>query len=212
VATPLRVYVADDHPVYRDGIARAVAERPGRELVGLGADGRQAVADLRRLVPDVAVLDVRMPGLSGIEVAAELRRESLATKVLLLSALADEDLVYSGVVEGAAGYLVKDAERDEICAAIEAIGRGDAVLGAQAQTALAQQLRSRDGEPRSALSDREREILQLTAEGLSAPGIGQRLHLSPATVKTHLQSAYEKLGVSDRAAAVATALRLGLLE
>lgn len=212
MADTVRVYVADDHPVYRDGVARALSERPGLELVGTGADGRAAMADIRELVPDVAVLDVRMPGLTGIEIAAEVARERIATRVILLSALADQDLVYSGVIEGAAGYLVKDAEREEICAAVEAVARGEAVLASQAQTALAAGLRMRDADTRPAISDREREVLRLTAEGLSAPQIGAHLHLSPATVKTHLQNVYEKLGVSDRAAAVAAALRMGLLE
>ena len=170
------------------------------------------MAGIRELVPDVAVLDIQMPGLTGIEVVAEIARERLPTRVLLLSALTDDQLVFEGVSQGAAGYLLKDSDRSVICDAVEAIAEGRAVLAPEAQTALAHGVRLRGAGQGPAISDREREVLQLTADGLSAPQIGARLHLSPATVKSHLQNVYEKLGVSDRAAAVATAIRLGLLE
>ncbi|HTI34571.1 MAG TPA: response regulator transcription factor [Miltoncostaea sp.] len=208
----VRVLVADDHPVYREGVARAISDRAGLELVGVAADGREAMAGIRELTPDVAVLDVRMPGLSGIDVVAEIARERLPTRVLLLSAQSDEQLIFDGVSVGASGYLLKDSDRSDICAAVEAIAAGRAVLAPEAQTALAQGVRIRGAAQGPAISDREREVLALTADGLSAPQIGARLHLSPATVKSHLQNVYEKLGVSDRAAAVATAIRLGLLE
>ncbi len=208
----VRVLVADDHPVYREGVARAISERSGLELVGVAADGREAMSGIRDLVPDVAVLDVRMPGLSGIDIVAEIARERIPTRVLLLSAQSDEQLIFDGVSVGASGYLLKDSDRSDICAAVEAIAAGRAVLAPEAQTALAQGVRLRGASQGPAISEREREVLALTADGLSAPQIGARLHLSPATVKSHLQNVYEKLGVSDRAAAVATAIRLGLLE
>ena len=208
----VRVLVADDHPVYREGVARAISERTGLELVGVAADGREAMTGIRDLEPDVAVLDVRMPGLSGIDIIAEIDRERIATRVLLLSAQSDEQLIFDGVSVGASGYLLKDSDRSDICAAVEAIAAGRAVLAPEAQTALAQGVRLRGAAQGPAISEREREVLALTADGLSAPQIGARLHLSPATVKSHLQNVYEKLGVSDRAAAVATAIRLGLLE
>jgi two-component system nitrate/nitrite response regulator NarL len=208
----VRVLVADDHPVYLEGVARAISERAGLQLVGVAADGRDAMAGIRELAPDVAVLDVRMPGLTGVEIAAEIGRERLPTRVLLLSAQSDEQLIFDGLSVGASGYLLKDSDRGDICAAVEAIAEGRAVLAPVAQTALAQGVRLRGGTRGPAISEREREVLALTADGLSAPQIGARLHLSPATVKSHLQNVYEKLGVSDRAAAVATAIRLGLLE
>jgi two-component system nitrate/nitrite response regulator NarL len=153
-----------------------------------------------------------MPGLSGIDIVAEIARERIPTRVLLLSAQSDEQLIFDGVSVGASGYLLKDSDRSDICAAVEAIAAGRAVLAPEAQTALAQGVRLRGASQGPAISEREREVLALTADGLSAPQIGARLHLSPATVKSHLQNVYEKLGVSDRAAAVATAIRLGLLE
>jgi two-component system nitrate/nitrite response regulator NarL len=208
----VRVLVADDHPVYLEGVARAISERAGLQLVGVAADGREAMAGIRELSPDVAVLDVQMPGLTGVEIAAEIGRERLPTRVLLLSAESDEQLIFDGVSVGASGYLLKDSDRSDICAAVEAIAEGRAVLAPAAQTALAQGVRLRGGTGGPVISEREREVLALTADGMSAPQIGARLHLSPATVKSHLQNVYEKLGVSDRAAAVATAIRLGLLE
>ena len=208
----VRVLIADDHPVYRDGVARAISERPGLELVGVASDGRAAIAAIRDLAPDVAVVNIKMPGLSGIEVAAAVANEGLATRILLLSAFAEDAVVYEAIVNGAAGYLMKNMDRDTICAAVESIARGEAVLAPQAQTALTQSLRTRETRTRPAVSEREREVLRLTAAGLSGPQIGLELHLSPTTVKSHLQNVYEKLGVSDRAAAVAMAIRTGLLD
>ncbi len=208
----VRVLIADDHPVYRDGVARAISERPGLELVGVASDGHAALDAIHALRPDVAVLDIKMPELTGIEVAVAVAHEGLPTKILLLSAYADDAVVYDAIVQGAAGYLMKSMTRDAICAAVESIARGEAVLAPQAQTALTQSLRMRETHARPVVSAREREVLRLTAEGFSGPQIGVELHLSPTTVKSHLQSAYEKLGVSDRAAAVAMAIRTGLLE
>lgn len=209
---PVRVLVADDHPVFRDGLARAIADHPALELVGVADDGRAAMTLIRELGPHVAVLDVKMPGLTGPEVVAEITRERLPTKALLLSALADERVIFDAVANGVDGYLLKDADRETICAAIEAVAGGRTVLAPEAQTALARGVRARESSRGPAISPREREVLKLTADGLSAARIGETLHLSPATVKSHLHSVYEKLGVSERAAAVAVAMRLGLME
>ena len=141
----VRVLVADDHPVYREGVARAISERAGLDLVAVAADGREAMAGIREMTPDVAVLDVRMPGLSGIEIVAEIGRERLPTRVLLLSAQSDDQLIFDGVSAGASGYLLKDSDRSDICAAVEAIAAGRAVLAPEAQTALAQGVRLRGG-------------------------------------------------------------------
>jgi two-component system nitrate/nitrite response regulator NarL len=210
--TTVRVFLADDHPMFIEGLSRAIDEQAGLEVVGTAGDGREAMAAIRRDRPDVAVLDLKMPGLTGVEVTQEIAREGMDTRVLLLSALSDQAMVLEALTSGAAGYLLKDANRSEICAAIRAVAEGRAVLAPEAQTALAQSLRMGFGERRPIITEREREVLRLAAEGLSSSRIGAELHLSGATVKTHLSSAYEKLGVSDRAAAVAAAIRLGLLE
>jgi two-component system nitrate/nitrite response regulator NarL len=207
------VLVADDHPIYREGIVRAINERPDLELVGEAADGREALEQIRSLNPEVAVLDIRMPGLDGTQVLSAVRRDGLATEVLFLSAFMEPELAYKTVASGAKGYLSKEASRQEVCEAIVTIARGGTALAAEAQAGLAHEIQERErtgGPPQ--LTDREQEVLRMVAEGLSAPDIGKQIHLSTTTVKSHLHSLYEKLGVSDRAAAVAEAMRRGMLE
>ena len=207
------VLIADDHPLFREAIARVIAEQPELELVAEAADGRAALEKIRELAPDVAVIDVRMPELDGSDVLTALRDEGLPTNVVFLSAFLDSKTVYDAVAAGANAYLSKEAETDEIVAAIRAAARGETILGSEVQTGLAEQIRFREeNDSRPRLSDREHEVLVLISQGLSAPEIGERIHLSTATVKTHLQHLYEKLGVSERAAAVAEGMRRGLLD
>jgi len=206
------VLVADDHPVYREGIVRAVKERPDLELVAEVATGREALDAIAELRPHVAVLDMKMPDLDGRHVLGAIGRDELPTRVLFVSAYVDSEIVYAAIGGGARGYLSKDATRQQICDAVAAVGRGDTVFAAQVQTGIAREIQLRSADAGVLLTPREREILELTAQGFLAPDIGRRLYLSPATVKTHLQRLYGKLGVSDRAAAVAEAMRRGLLE
>jgi two-component system, NarL family, nitrate/nitrite response regulator NarL len=213
VSDRVSVLVADDHPIYREGIVRAIKERPDLELVGEAADGRHALEEIKRLGPAVAVLDIRMPGLDGTQVLSALRRDGVETEVLFLSAFMEPELAYKTVAAGAKGYLSKESSRQEVCEAITTIARGGTALAAEVQAGLASEIRDRErggGPPR--LSEREQQVLRLIAEGLSAPEIGKRIQLGTTTVKSHLHSLYEKLGVSDRAAAVAEAMRRGLLE
>ena len=210
--TRVRVIVADDHPLYRESVVRAVKERPEFELVGEVSDGREALAEIRRLQPDVAVLDLKMPELDALQVLNAVQRDGLGTRVVLLSAFLEGALVFQAVAAGAAAYLSKDADRRQVCDAIAAVARGETVLDPDAQAGIAGEVRVRGRAARPALTSREREILVYVAEGRGAPEIGTLLHLSPATIKSHLQSIYEKLGVSERAAAVAEAMRRGLLE
>jgi two-component system, NarL family, nitrate/nitrite response regulator NarL len=206
------VIVADDHPLYRRALGEAIRGGGKVELVGEAADGREALAMIQSDRPHVAIVDVRMPGLDGMGVLNAVVRDGLPTRVLLLSAQVEDALAYEAVEAGAAGILVKDAGADEISDAVESAARGETVLAADVQAGIAREIRLRRHEQRPALSPREREILGMTAQGLSAPDIAERLTLSPTTVRTHLQNLYEKLGVSDRAAAVAEAMRRGLLE
>ena len=208
----VRVLAADDHPLFREAVVRAIKERPEFELVGEAEDGTRALAAIRELAPDVAVLDVKMPGLDGLAVLNAVVRDALPTRVILLSAFLDGAVAFEAMAAGAAGYLSKEAERGRIADAIAAVGRGETVLGPEVQSGLAAEIRVRGAKDRPGLSEREREILGHVAAGRSAPQIAELLFLSTATVKSHLQSLYEKLGVSDRAAAVAEAMRRGLLE
>ena len=172
VARPQRVsvLVADDHPIYREGIVRAIKERPDLELVGEAGDGREALDRIRELKPDVAVLDIRMPELEGPQVLSALRREGVGTEVLFLSAFMEPELAYRTVAEGAKGYLSKEASRQEICEAILTVARGDTALAAAVQAGLATEIQQRerqDGRPD--LTPRESEVLHMIADGLSAP-------------------------------------------
>lgn len=198
--------------MFMRGIAQEVKLRPELELVGQAANGRQALADLRTLQPDVAVIDMRIPGLSGLEVLGAAKRDQLKTRIVFLSAHLDSDLVYRAIAGGASGYLSKEADRDEILDAVAAVSRGQIVIAPEGQTGLAGEIRRREVVERPILTPREQQVLTLTADGLTAPEIAKRLQLGAATVRSHLQNMYEKLGVSDRAAAVAAAMRAGLLE
>lgn len=207
------VIVADDHPLYREGIVRAIKDRPDLELVGEAADGREALELINEREPDVAVLDIRMPELEGTQVLSAVRRDGVRTEVLFLSAFMESELAYKTVAEGAKGYLSKESSRQEICDAIVTVARGGTALAPEVQAGLAQEIQVRErADGRPSLTPREGEVLKMIAEGMSAPGIADQLHLSTTTVKTHLHTLYEKLGVSDRAAAVAEAMRRGLIE
>jgi two-component system, NarL family, nitrate/nitrite response regulator NarL len=161
----------------------------------------------------VAVLDVRLPDLDGLQVLNAVVRDGLPTRVLFLSASGDPEVVYRAVQGGAAGYFRKEADRDAILNGIAAVASGRTAIEPELQAGVFDQIRLRGtSEERPILTAREREVLGLMADGLSAPQIAQRLIVAPPTVKTHQARLYEKLGVSDRAAAVAEAMRRGLLE
>jgi two-component system, NarL family, nitrate/nitrite response regulator NarL len=208
----IRVYLADDHPLFLRSIAGAVEERPSLELVGQASDGRQALEEIRRLLPDVAIVDVRMGAMTGPEIVAATTSEGLATRILILSAYLEDDLIYETLAAGAAGYLSKELDREEIMDAVATVAGGQAVVSAAVQTALVRELQRRGPLVRPRLSARELDILSFVAEGKSTPEIAAALHLSAATVKTHLQKIYDRLGVSDRTSAVVVALRRGLLD
>ena len=197
------VVIADDHPVYRRGLAEALRACPELEVVGEAEDGAGALAELRRLAPDVAVVDLQLPDMDGIAVAETAGREGLATRVVILSARQERVLVERALAAGVCAYLPKVGPATHLCDTLLAVARGHLPAGTRAAADVA-------GRP--ALTRRELEVLRLTADGRSAPEIAQALALSTATVKTHLQHVYEKLGVSERAAAVAQAIRLGLLQ
>jgi two-component system nitrate/nitrite response regulator NarL len=191
---------------------RAISARPELELVGEVGDGRQALDAIGVSQPDVSILGGTLAGLSGEQVLNAVARDGLSTRVVMIAARPEPQQVYAALAEGAAGFLTKDADARELCDAITAVARGGTVVSPELQAGVAGEIRMRTPHDRPVMTVRERETLTLIAEGLSAPQIGRALHLSTATVKTHLQHIYEKLGVSERAAAVAEAMRRGLLE
>jgi two-component system nitrate/nitrite response regulator NarL len=208
----IRVYVADDHPLYREGLVDAVRSRQDFELAGAAEDGEQALKDIERLRPDVAILDERMPGRRGGQILEETKRRGLPTRILLISAYIDTDSIYGALQHGGGGYLSKLASRDAICEAIRAAALGEVSISPELQSALASEIRSRGESERPPLSDRELEVLSLLSTGLAAPEIANRMGLSHATVRSHLQRLYAKLGVSTQAGAVADGLRRRLIE
>ena len=208
----MRVLVADDHPLYRDGVVRALSGSGQIEVVGEVGDGREAFHQIREKEPDVALLDYKLPGLNGVAITHAVTRDGLKTKVLLLSAFAESGLVYQALQTGAAGYLPKEARRDQIVNAVLACARGENVVPPELTSGLVAEIRMRADHDAPALTKRESEILRLIADGKSIPEIAEELYLGVTTVKTHVQHVYEKLGVSDRAAAVAEAMRRRLIE
>jgi len=208
----VRVVVADDHPLYREGVVRALTASGRVDVVAQSGDGRGALDQIREHAPDVALIDYKLPDLDGVSVVHAVTRDGLQTRVLLLSAFTDSGLVYEALQTGASGYLPKEAKRDEIVDAVLACSRGETVLPPELTAGLVSEIRVRRSNDAPALTDREREILGLIAEGKSLPEIAKELYLGVTTVKTHVQHLYEKLGVSDRAAAVAEAMRRRLIE
>lgn len=208
----VRVVVGDDHPLFRDGLVRALSSSGEIDVVGEAEDGSSALALIKEHRPDVALLDYQMPGMDGGVVAAAVVRDELATRVLLVSAHDEAEIVYHALQQGAAGFLPKDASRSEIINAVLDCAKGRDVLAPRLASGLAVEIRRRAEPSGPSLSTREREVLGMIAHGQSIPAIAEALFLAPSTVKTHVQRLYEKLGVKDRAAAVAEAMRRGLLE
>jgi two-component system, NarL family, nitrate/nitrite response regulator NarL len=209
----VQVVVADDHPLLRDGVVRALVSSGSVDVVAEADDGPDALKLIRTHRPHVALLDYRMPGMDGAQVAAAVLREELPTRVLLLSAHDEAAIVYSALRDGAAGFISKESSRSELVESVLSCARGHDVVAPQLAGGLAGEIRrNRDASAAPALSPREREVLVLIAEGRSIPAMATKLFLAPSTVKTHVQRLYEKLGVSDRGAVVAEAMRRGLLD
>lgn len=213
----IRIVLADDHAIFRSGLKALLATEPDMEVVGEAGDGRQAVEQCAKLEPDVLVLDIKMPGVSGLEVLPELRQRCPDCKVLVLSMLAEEQYLLEVLRAGGSGYVPKSAADTELIDAIRVVHQGGIHLRPQdTQMLLADVLRShRAGQvqdPFDLLSLREREVLTLTVSGFSNREIADHLCLSPKTVDTYRQRLMEKLGLGSRSQLVAFALRKGLLQ
>lgn len=207
----VRLLIADDHPLYRSSVERVVRLHPQLAVVGLASDGREALDRVIALQPDVAVVDLNMPGLDGLQLLDALTQEDVRTRIVILTGNLDSDQVYRAVELGAAAVLSKLVEPEALVDTLLEVASGKTVLGSEVQSLLAGEVRNRRREDRPMLTDREREVLGQIADGASVAEIAAAIHLSPSTVKSHLESLYRKLEVSDRAAAVATAMRKGLL-
>lgn len=210
-ATPYKVVVVDDHPVYLEALSRALDQASDLALAGTASDGEAAVELIERVQPDVAVLDVELPGRSGPAVAAELVARQVPTRVLFLSAHRDGATVYDALATGGFGYVTKDASMRQIQEAVRRVASGVRSLGPDVEHQIIEEIQARAERNTLDLTARERAVLELAVKGLTVIAMGKHLHLSPATVKVHLSTLYAKLGVSDRASAVAEALRRGLV-
>lgn len=208
----IRVLVGDSQPLFRGAVVRALGARHELDVVADAQDARATFAAIVRAKPDVAVLDRALHGLDAVELLRALAHRAVPTRALFLAAQADGALTYQLVEEGAAGLLMKDAVADQISDAVVAVAGGQTVLAPQALTAMAAEIQRRARHEGSALSDREREVLGGVAAGRTASQIGRELRVSESTVKTYLRRIYAKLDVSDRAQAVAVAIRRRLVE
>ncbi|MGH3642508.1 MAG: response regulator [Mycobacterium sp.] len=208
----VRVVVGDDHPLFRDGVVRALNSSGSIDVVAEADDGVSALALIREHGPQVALLDYRMPGLDGAQVAAAVKRDALPTRVLLISAHDESAIVYSALQEGAAGFISKESSRAELVDAVLNCAKGRDVVAPNLAAGLVGEIQRRNTSDTPTLSAREREVLVLIAGGQTIPAMAKQMYLAPSTVKTHVQRLYEKLGVGDRGAAVAEAMRRGLLE
>jgi DNA-binding NarL/FixJ family response regulator len=210
----LRVLVVDDHPLYRDGLVTAIAAMPDVEVVGDAGDGVAAVGMANELEPDVVVMDLHMPELNGIDATRRIVADRPDTAVLVLTMLESDDSVFAAMRAGARGYLLKGADRAEIRRAIEAVANGEVVFSAGIASRVLSFFAAGPSAPAvtpfPTLTEREREILDLVARGLTNTAIAQRLVLSSKTVRNHVSNVFTKLQVAGRAEAVAQARDAGL--
>ena len=204
----VRLLIADDHPVVRAGLEGMLTGRGGFVVVGEAADGAQAVALAERLRPDVVLMDLRMPKMDGVAATKEVKDRAPETHVLVLTTYDSDADILRAIEAGATGYLLKDAPRDDLFRAIRAAARGESVL---APAVTARLMKRTLGPSEEALSSREIEVLALVAHGASNKELARTLHLSEATIKSHLIHIFNKLGVTDRTAAVTVALERGIL-
>lgn len=222
MAQAIKVLVVDDHPVVREGLAAMLGSRPGLAVVGEAADGQQALDMVRRLRPDVVLMDLRLPVMDGVEATGRIVRECPGSRVLVLTTFDQDEMILAGLRAGARGYLLKDTPREDIFKAIAAVHRGEVILhpvvaarvvehvtDPKALSEEAEVIKPRTDGP---LSERERDVLRCLSFGMSNKEIAARLNIAESTAKTHLANLFVKLGVNDRTEAVTAAIRRGWLQ
>ena len=211
-AVPVRVLIVDDHPIVRDGLSALLSSVDGMEVAGVATTGREAVRDTISLRPDVVVMDIQMPDLGGVEATAQIARGAPSVAVLMLTMFEDDDSVFAAMRAGARGYLLKGAESDDIVRAIRAVARGEAIFGPGVARRVLTYLTAPPAieAPFSELTDRERQVLDQIAEGLSNAAICARLGLATKTVSNHISNIFAKLQVVSRAEAIVRARDAGL--
>jgi two-component system, NarL family, nitrate/nitrite response regulator NarL len=209
---PVTVLVADGQPLFRSAVTRAVSDDVRLELAAVADDGDAALRAIRAGAPAVAVLGVPLERVSARDVAHAVARDALPTQIVVLLGDSDPREAFDALADGAAACLTRSVEPGRLTATIIAVARGQSVVAPELQDGVVREIRLRHSDRGPLLTAREREVLRLIADGHSTQQIAGELHLAPTTIKTHLGHAYGKLGVSDRAAAVAAGMRLRLLE
>ncbi|MEO8094206.1 MAG: response regulator transcription factor [Pseudolysinimonas sp.] len=207
----IRVVIADDHPIVRAGLVGLVDAAEDIEVVGTAATGLEAVQVAAALKPDIVLMDLRMPELDGDEATARIVAARPDTRIVIVTTYESDDAILRAIEAGASGYLLKAAPEAELLAGIRAVAAGDVALAPRIAALLVKRVATPAVPAAPVLSPREREVLQLVAQGLSNREVGERLFLGEATIKTHLLHAFTKLEVNDRTRAVTRAMELGLL-
>ncbi|UFN42952.1 response regulator [Nocardioides okcheonensis] len=208
----IRVVVADDHHVVRRGLTGLIDSTDDLEVVGVATNGAEAIEMVREHRPDVALMDLQMPGVDGVEATRAILAEALGTEVLVLTSFSDQARIHAAIDAGAVGYLLKDAEPEVLLDGIRAVARGESPIDPRAARRLLAARADAAPDPTAGLSPRETEVLRLVVQGLLNKQIAQRLGVTERTVKAHLTSAYQRIGVADRTQAALWAQRNGLVD
>lgn len=208
----VRILIADDHPVIREGLSAMLSSVEGFEVVGEAKDGQEVLDLALRLKPDVVLMDLRMPGMDGVQAMRLIHAQCESVRFIILTVYDNDEYIFEGIRAGASAYLLKDVSREELINAIREVHSGQSLLHPRITRKLLERVSSStEAEQESTLTEREIEILRLMANGASNKQIAVRLSISSHTVKTHVSNIYQKLEVNDRAEAVAKAIRKGIL-
>ena len=210
----IKILIVDDHPVVREGIGSMLKREPDFKIVGEASNGLEAIEKVRELIPDVVLMDLRMPELDGVEAITRIRAEKPEVKFIILTTYSDDEYIFKGLAAGARAYLLKDAPRDQLFKAIRAVSQGESLIQPVVASRVLDKLAelSKKSPSSETLSEREIEVLGLMAKGASNKDIGDQLSITQSTVKTHITSIFQKLNVATRTEAVTTALRRGIIQ